>query len=86
MFEFFVFFLNQEGGTRGENGSDIIRPYPDLYSDNSGFGYSDTNTVWIRIFFLSDMNTNTIFNFESDTDTNTDNYLDPDIFEIRISG
>jgi hypothetical protein len=36
--------------------------------------------------FLSNTNKNTVFNLEPDTDTNTDNYPDPDIFEIRISG
>jgi hypothetical protein len=33
--------------------------------------------------FLSD--TNTVFNLESVMDMNTENYPDPDIFEIQIS-
>jgi hypothetical protein len=35
--------------------------------------------------FLADMNENTIFNLESDTDMNTDIYPDPNVFEIQIS-
>jgi hypothetical protein len=51
------------------------------YSDNSDYRYSDTD------IFLSNTNINMIFNLESNTDTNmnTDNYSDPNIFEIRIS-
>jgi hypothetical protein len=36
--------------------------------------------------YLADMNMNTVFNFKSNMDMNTDNYLNPDIFEIQISG
>jgi hypothetical protein len=45
--------------------------------------FSDTNTDTDN--FLSDMNMNMVFNLEPDTYMNTDNYQDPDIFEIRIS-
>jgi hypothetical protein len=35
--------------------------------------------------FLVDISMNMVFNLELDTNTNTDDYLDPDIFEIWIS-
>jgi hypothetical protein len=35
--------------------------------------------------FLSNMSKNTIFNLDSNIDTNTDNYSDLNIFEIWIS-
>jgi hypothetical protein len=34
--------------------------------------------------FLLDMHTDTVFNLELDTNMNTDNYPDPDIFETRV--
>lgn len=33
--------------------------------------------IWIRIIFFTDTNTDVIFNLESDTDIDSDNYLDP---------
>jgi hypothetical protein len=42
--------------------------------------YTNSNTD----NFLSDLNTNKVFNLEPDMDTNTDNYPDPDIFKILI--
>ena len=64
---------------RGENGSDIIRPYPDSYSNFCGYGYADTDTDTDLIYAATD--TDTVSNMETDTD----NYPNPDILVIRIS-
>jgi hypothetical protein len=60
--------------------SDCIRICIQIISDTDIFEYE-----YGYRYFLSDTNMDTVFNLEPDTDTNTDNYPDPDIFEIRIS-
>jgi uridylate kinase len=78
---------------RGANRS---RPYSDSNPDNSGYKYFQIQ-IQIRMIFNLELNMNMIFNLEPnmnmnaynywnlnmDTNTNTDNYLDPDILKFR---